>query len=145
MATSNQLRFSKWLVKDEPSRLPGQSSHFIGVGGVIVDQGKLLLVQEKNGTRRGAWSIPGGMVDMGESLAQAVAREVKEETNLECEMEDIIYMREALQMKFNRPDLYFAVRMHCKHVEALKICEHELMDYRWVPIGGIEQVRFEDE
>ena len=55
----------------------------VGVGAVILDEGKILLEKRKNAPGKGKWSIPGGLVDLGESIEQAVIREVKEETGLE--------------------------------------------------------------
>jgi len=55
----------------------------IAVGGVAVKDGALLLVRRRNPPEAGRWTIPGGRVEVGESLAQAVERELREETALE--------------------------------------------------------------
>ena len=54
----------------------------IGVGAVILDGDKILLEQRKNEPSKGKWSVPGGLVELGESMEDAVIREVKEETGL---------------------------------------------------------------
>lgn len=54
----------------------------IGVGAIIIRNGKLLLEKRKATPGRGKWSVPGGVVELGESSKQTVIREVKEETNL---------------------------------------------------------------
>ena len=54
----------------------------VGVGAVIVLQGKILLEQRKNEPGKGKWSVPGGKVELGETPEQAAIRETKEETGL---------------------------------------------------------------
>ena len=55
----------------------------VGIGAVLICEGKILLEKRKNEPGRGKWSIPGGLVDLGENLEQTVIREVKEETRLD--------------------------------------------------------------
>lgn len=42
--------------------------------------------------------------------------------------------------KFNKPDIYFAFKLKCKNNNNIKICDKELMDYRWVPINDMLNV-----
>jgi ADP-ribose pyrophosphatase YjhB (NUDIX family) len=55
------------------------------VGAVVIHGGRLLLVQRGRGAGQGLWSIPGGRVEGGERMTDAVAREVMEETGLSVE------------------------------------------------------------
>ena len=55
----------------------------VGVGAVILEGDKILLEKRKNSPGKGKWAIPGGLVELGEKVEQAVIREVKEETVLE--------------------------------------------------------------
>ncbi len=55
----------------------------LAVGAVLVDADRLLLVRRGRGPAAGEWSVPGGRVEAGETLAEAVTRELREETGLE--------------------------------------------------------------
>jgi len=67
------------------------SSPLVGVGAVIVDSGgRVLLIQRGTEPMKGHWSIPGGLLDLGESLIEGVKREVTEETGLLVEPQAIV-------------------------------------------------------
>jgi 8-oxo-dGTP diphosphatase len=55
----------------------------VAVGAVVVDHDRLLLVRRGRGPAAGWWSVPGGRVEAGETLAEAVTRELREETGLD--------------------------------------------------------------
>ncbi|OFV83780.1 MAG: NUDIX hydrolase [Acidobacteria bacterium RIFCSPHIGHO2_02_FULL_67_57] len=54
----------------------------VGVGGVVIRDTRVLLVQRASEPLAGQWSLPGGAVELGETLEEAVVRELKEETGL---------------------------------------------------------------
>jgi 8-oxo-dGTP diphosphatase len=62
----------------------------IGVGGVVIHRNRVLLVRRKREPLKGEWSIPGGLVEIGEELGQAVRRELREETGLEVEPVEVL-------------------------------------------------------
>jgi len=62
----------------------------IGVGAVIVDAGRVLLVCRATEPLKGEWSVPGGMLELGEKLRDGVRREAMEETGLEVEPGELL-------------------------------------------------------
>ena len=62
----------------------------MGVGAVVVDEGRVLLVRRGTEPLRGQWSLPGGLLELGEALTEGVVREVREETGLAVEPLELI-------------------------------------------------------
>ena len=73
----------------------------VGVGGVVIEDGRTLLIRRGSDPLRGQWSIPGGTLELGESLEAGVARELLEETGLEVRIVDLI---EVFDRIFTEPD-----------------------------------------
>jgi len=93
---------------------------YVGVGAVIVQDGRVLIVKRKYDPLAGQWSIPGGAVEIGETLEGCVAREMLEETGLEIEVGPVIEVFD----RITRDDLG-KVRYH-----------FVLVDYLCWPAGG---------
>ena len=112
----------------------------VGVGAVIVSEGKILLEKRKNEPSRGKWTIPGGLVDLGESIEQAVIRETKEETCLDVEnprlidVVDNVDLDKAGKVKYHFVIVDYVVKIKGGAVEAASDAE----DLRWVPLGEVE-------
>lgn len=60
------------------------------IGGIAVDNDQLLLIRRRNEPGRGRWSIPGGRVERGETTAEAVVRELAEETGLDALCDEFV-------------------------------------------------------
>jgi 8-oxo-dGTP diphosphatase len=112
----------------------------VGVGAVVLSEGKILLEKRKNEPGKGKWSIPGGLVDLGESPEQAVIREVLEETCLEVEaprLVDVVSdvsLDEAGKVKYHFVIIDYLVTVKCGQVKAASDAD-ALM---WVPFNEVE-------
>lgn len=90
----------------------------VGVGAVVVEAGRVLLIRRGTEPLLGHWSIPGGLVDVGESLTDAVIREAKEETGLTVEPVELIELLDRIH-KQTAPE---GVRIQYHYVIADYLC-----------------------
>lgn len=111
----------------------------VGVGVIIIGQCKILLEKRKNEPGRGQWSIPGGLVELGESVEQTAIREVKEETGLEVEnpvhidVVDNIDFDEEGKVKYHFVIIDYLVKLKGGSVEA----SSDAAELRWVPFDDV--------
>ena len=68
----------------------------VGIGGVLIDKGRALLVRRGSEPLQGEWSIPGGSLELGETLEEGVARELLEETGLVVRAVELIEVFERI-------------------------------------------------
>ena len=90
------------------------SLHKIGVGGLCLHDDKVLFVKHTYGVSVGKWTLPGGYVELGESLSKAIEREVFEETGVQTRASDIIAIRHMNNEKKDRgiiSDLYIVFNL----------------------------------
>src|SRR5215472_5660687 len=74
----------------------------VGVGGVIVDRGRTVLIRRGTEPLLGQWSIPGGTIEIGETIEEAVRRELREETGLEVRVIELIELFDRIYMDESR-------------------------------------------
>jgi mutator protein MutT len=112
----------------------------VGVGGVIVKDGKAVIVKRANDPYKGQWSIPGGRVELGESLAEAVRREMYEETGLEVQVGPLIDVFERLQREDGRVRYHFVIIDYlCTAVGGALSAGDDAEDAAWVTSEELER------
>ncbi len=81
----------------------------VGVGAVVVHENRVLLVQRGSEPLKGHWTLPGGMLEVGETLATGVAREVKEETGLEVETVELVEILDRIHPEGERIRYHYVI------------------------------------
>ena len=74
----------------------------VGVGAVVVNEGRVLLVRRGAEPLKGQWSVPGGLLEVGEPLTDGVVREVKEETGLTVEPVELLELLDRIHKERGR-------------------------------------------
>ncbi len=90
----------------------------VGIGAVVVDAGRVLLVRRGHEPLKGHWSLPGGLLELGESLQAGVVREVREETGLLVEPLELIELLD----RIHRADDNQGQRIRYHYVIADYLC-----------------------
>ena len=105
----------------------------VGVGGVVIHRERALLIRRGSEPLKGEWSIPGGMLELGEELEDGVRRELKEETGLdvdplECLLVFDRIMHEGKRVKYH----YVIVDYLCRRKRGRLRPASDVVDARWV-------------
>jgi 8-oxo-dGTP diphosphatase len=95
----------------------------VGIGGVIIDQGRTLLIRRGSEPLLGEWSIPGGTLELGESLEEGVARELREETGIEVRVLELIEVFDRVYLGDDSSDVVMKRRPRFHFVIADYLCE----------------------
>jgi mutator protein MutT len=104
----------------------------VGVGAVVVEKGKVLLVRRGKEPLKGKWSLPGGMLELGESLQDGVVREVKEETGLTVEPVELIELLDRVHREDGRVRYHYVIADYLCRVVGGGLCAASDADeVRW--------------
>ena len=112
----------------------------VGVGAVVFSGNKVLLVRRGREPAKGQWSIPGGKVEIGETLTQAVIREVAEETGLKVKVEQLIKTLERIfHDKEGRVQYHYVLcDFLCKVVDGDLAPSSDAADVRFISIDALQ-------
>jgi 8-oxo-dGTP diphosphatase len=112
----------------------------VGVGAIILREGKLLLEQRGNEPARGQWTIPGGVVEIGESLEAAVLRETEEETGLRGEIVGLIDVVDQVHRdKEDKIEYHYVIIDYTVDVKGGEPKPgSDAAALKWIPLGEVE-------
>ena len=123
-------------ILQEGAWVPHYATHYIGIGGVVLtDERELLVVRELYGVagRLPTLKLPGGALHPGENLAEAVEREVLEETGVEAEFQSIACFRHWHGYRYGKSDIYFVGRLRPLSRE-ITMQADEIQECLWLPV-----------
>src|SRR3954454_6430806 len=111
----------------------------ICVGGIAVADDRILLVRRGRGPAAGEWSVPGGRVEAGETLAEAVVRELLEETGVEGVCGELIGWTELLDDSDGSPH-HVILDFRVSVLEATQpVAGDDADEARWVPLADVAE------
>ncbi|MEL7209109.1 MAG: NUDIX domain-containing protein [Actinomycetota bacterium] len=108
------------------------------VGAVVVDDERLLMVRRGHGPAAGTWSIPGGRVESGETMAEAVVRELREETGLDGLCGGLVGWIERTEDDHHHVILDFRVDLLS---DAVPSAGDDAAEAAWVPLSDVADRR----
>ena len=116
------------------------SHPLVGVGAVVLHGGRVLLVRRANPPRAGEWSLPGGLQHLGETVAEAACREVREETGVDIRVLGVVDVVDLIE--YDDPGA--GISYHFTLVELLAIWRHgeviageDAADAAWVDLDRL--------
>lgn len=105
----------------------------VGVGGVVVSNGRTLLIRRGGPPLEGQWSIPGGMLEVGETLLEGVRRELLEETGVDVRVGELIDVFERINLDGDGKTRYHFVVLDylCEAVRGEARAGSDVTDVAW--------------
>ena len=115
----------------------------VRVAGILIEDDEILLIEHLKKDKR-YWLVPGGGVDWGESTAEALIREYKEETNLDISVEKFLFLSETIAPDKQKHviNLYFQIKVLKNSIENMQLGdEKNLTDLRFITKNEIENIK----
>lgn len=118
----------------------------VGVGGVVIAEGRVLLVRRGQPPMLGEWSIPGGMLEAGEPLAEGVRRELAEETGLDVRVGAFldVFERIDLDAEGKTRHHYVVLDYLCEKLSGEARAASDVTEIAWAAPGELERYALTD-
>ena len=108
------------------------SAPIIAVGAVIVDAGRVLLVRRGSEPLKGQWSLPGGALELGESLTEGLIREVREETGILVEPVELMELLDRIHRDGSRVRFHYVIADYlCRARSGILKAATDADEVRW--------------
>jgi len=124
----------------------------IGIGGVVIEDGRALLIRRGSEPLLGQWSIPGGTLELGETLIEGTERELREETGLTVKILDMIEVFERINFgsgadetwktleEKRRPRFHFVIVDYlCERISGMPVAGGDVTDVAWADENNLEK------
>lgn len=118
----------------------------MAVGAIVVKDAKILLVKRTKAPNKDLWAIPGGSLELGETLQEAAEREVREETGLIIRAEEPVYTFDLIErdergiVRFH----YVIVDLSAEYLSGALCAGDDALDARWFAPGDLKQIAMSD-
>ena len=128
-------------MSSDPRKYPDRP--FVAVSAAIIRDGRVLIVQRAQPPMRGVFTLPGGVVETGETLHQALVREINEEVGMAIEPVALAGHREVIVRDAEgRAERHFIIlAFAARWISGEPKLNHELADARWIRPEEIAQLR----
>lgn len=120
-----------------PAQSPSAQYPILAVCVAIWQDDKILLVRRANEPNKGLWALPGGKIDIGETIAEAAIRELIEETNLQVTPKNLFFIREIIEDGFH----YVLNCIRAENPEGLLLAGDDAAAAKWMSIADIKTTK----
>jgi ADP-ribose pyrophosphatase YjhB (NUDIX family) len=120
---------------------------FVGVGAVMIENGRVALIRRGHEPLAGEWSIPGGVLEVGELLREAAVREAREETGLEVETSELLGVYDRVLRDEDGKTMYHYVLVDflCRRISGELKAAGDAVDAHWFTFEEIEALSLATE
>src|SRR5579864_9183693 len=119
----------------------------VGVGAIIIEHDRVILVKRGHAPLQGEWSVPGGVLEVGETLRQAAVREVLEETGLCVEVGELLGVFDRILRDSDERTLYHYVLIDflCRRIAGEPQAACDAAEARWFSRGELSQLSLAED